>query len=403
MSKLEKEVYLNFEDVLIKPSLSNINSRRDVKLFSDFSDYKEYMKNWKPFPLMSANMDTVTGIDMAFELVKRNWIAVLHKYVSLEEITELFDKIDKYNDSNENKIDYRNLFISRGTSKIDKEKLLDRLKMENRIKSVCIDVANGYRKEVFEYVKELKETLCKDKILMVGNVATFDAILEYSKIDIDIIKMGIGPGSVCKTRVETGIGVPQIGMILKIQEAKEKLLSINKTKIIQSQILKNVEKIKTPKKINNKTKVLSEKEENDLLKENHKLNKILICSDGGCKVTGDIAKAFAAGSNFVMIGGILAGHTESPGELENLSDGKKIKRFSGMASKESQWEGIAKHGVAEGKTVFIPYKGKVKHTIENIEGGIRSTCTYTNSENITELVKNSKLIQVTVQENKKYN
>lgn len=416
MKKIEEKVYINFEDVLIKPCVSSINSRKNVDLKLDIYNFnkKDYFKNWKPIPIMSANMDTVTDVVSAFELLKKNWIAVLHKYVSLNDIQKIFDKIDYYNSKilslNEENItnsdllfleengmvekldlsefyhltqeeknskideynkyvktivgklsekkyliDYRNLFISRGTSEEDKKKLEIRLFKEKRIQSVCIDVANGYRTEVFEYIKELKNGLCKNKILMVGNVATYDAVKIYSTLEVDIVKCGIGPGSACTTRIQTGVGVPQIGMILEIKENLEK----------------------------------------------DNISNILICSDGGCKEIGDISKAFVAGAEFVMLGGMLAGHKENPGTIEEVN-GKKVKRFSGMAAKESQWNGIPTHGVHEGKTVMIPYKGKIKNTIFNIEGGIRSTCTYTNSKNIEELILNANLIKVTVQENKKF-
>lgn len=412
--KLNKKEYINFEDVLIKPKIGNVNSRSSVKLELKVDKIlnKEYIRKWKPIPIMSSNMDTVTDTKVAFELLKKNWIAVLHKYVSIDDIVKLLNKIDFYNkkiksldsknikeedmlfleengliqkldvtefyeytekeksiliqkykknveniiqklSSKKYQIDYRNLFISRGTSSNDKIKLKERLEADNRIKSVCIDVANGYRSEVFDYIEELRNDLCKNKILMVGNVATPDAVLKYSKIGVDIVKCGIGPGSACTTRIQTGVGVPQISMVLEIKKELKK----------------------------------------------QKINNILICSDGGCKTIGDISKAFVAGAEFVMLGGMLAGHKENPGKIDEIN-GKKVKRFSGMAAKESQWGGIPEHGVDEGKTVMIPYKGKLINTLLNIEGGIRSSCTYTNSNSINKLIKNGSFIKVTVQENK---
>lgn len=369
--KIEKELYLDFSDVLIKPRISENESRKEIILEKDFTfnfigekTNKKYFIGWKPIPIMSANMDTVTDITIAFELVKKNMIAVLHKYVSIEELKELFDKIDTHNQGVsitsdvESSIDYRNVFISRGTTDSDKEKLEERLKKEPRIKSVCIDVANGYRKSVFEYVENLRNGLCRDKILMVGNVATPDAVFAYSKLNIDIIKCGIGPGSACTTRVQTGVGVPQISVIVKGKEALTNAYEQN-------------------------------------------YNESFICSDGGCKVFGDIGKAFCAGADFVMIGGMLAGHEESPGEKKNI-DGKIFKRFSGMAAKESQWNGVPSHGVDEGKTVMIPYRGAVEDTLNDILGGLRSTCTYTNSQSIEDLINDGILIRTNVQENKIY-
>lgn len=351
--KLEDTLYLDFIDVLIKPRVSEVESRTEVDLRVDMHSDKPYMKNWKPIPIMSANMDTVTDIKLAFELLRFNLIPVLHKYVSVEDIKILFDKIDEYNKTHDESIDYRNLFISLGTSDNDKIKLITRLEQEPRVKSVCIDVANGYRKSVFEYIENLRTTSCKDKILMVGNVATPDAVIKYDSLDVDIVKLGIGPGSACTTRVQTGVGVPQISTILESKKA-----------------LSNVSSKKT-----------------------------FICSDGGCKVYGDISKAFCAGADFVMLGGMFAGHEECPGTKETIN-GEVLKRFSGMAAKESQWSGVPDYGVEEGKTVFIKYRGEVKHTILGMLGGLRSTCTYTNSENLQDLIHHGVLIRSNVQENK---
>lgn len=346
--------YYDFNDVLIKPSLSEIDSRQliDMTLNLDLSITaalsRDYLDGWKPIPILSANMDTITGVDLAFELVKKNWIAVLHKYVSISEITALFDKIDLYNRTIEkDHIDYRNIFISRGTSSEDQIKLQERLESESRIKSVCIDVANGHRKSVLTYVDNLRKNLCKDKVLMVGNIASSEMFKMYQDINIDLIKVGIGPGSACTTRIKTGVGVPQISLIDECRAVA---------------------------------------------------TSSLVVSDGGCKVSGDISKAFVAGAHFVMIGGMLAGTRETPGEMETI-DGRTVKRFSGMAAKESQQNGVPTYGVEEGKTVFIPYRGKVSHILSDIEGGVRSTCTYTGALSISKLFQ-AELILTNVQENK---
>lgn len=511
---MKLDFYADFDDVLIKPNMSRLNSRQEVDLRADIKIEKH--EDWKPIPIMSANMDTVTDANVAFELVKNNWIAVLHKYVSISDIKDLFDKIDLYNKENEkdstvSKIDYRNVFISRGTSDADKDKLAERLLTEPRIQSVCIDVANGHRLEVVSYAKLLKDTICKDKILMVGNIVTSEAAILYAEAGVDIIKAGIGPGcfvpgskvltksglkkietikvgdkvlthknryrtvkgitkyeekdqvisingikstlsheyyvvnrkkpyleeatwvqacnldpknhllvfflnqdtsededyeeepsfidikektiisylgevidleveedhsyningiivhnSACITRVQTGVGLPQIGMVLEIKEGL-------------SRAIENT---------------------NDLNKIK-KYSSIKICVDGGMKTSGDIAKSFVAGGDFVMLGGMLAGHKESPGNEETV-DGRKVKRFSGMAASISQHEGVPKYGVEEGKTVFIPYRGKLKNTIQNIEGGLRSTATYIDAYNISEF-KKGKLVRTHVQENKIFN
>lgn len=190
-----EKTYYDFSNVLIKPTKSSLDSRSQVDLNISFSNFEQdVFEGWSPVPVMSANMDTITDVEMAWALLERNWIPVLHKYVSKEGIKELFDKIDEHNKVNENKIDYRNLFISRGTTEQDRQKLKERIEAEPRIKSVCIDVANGHRTSIVSYVKELKETVCKDKVLMVGNVGSADMVEDYISAGVDIIKGGIGPG-----------------------------------------------------------------------------------------------------------------------------------------------------------------------------------------------------------------
>lgn len=491
MIKTDK-TYYDFKDVLIKPTFSHIESRNSVELRSSFKESDLFL-NWNPIPIMSANMDTVTDIDMAFELLKRNWIPVLHKYVSKTEISILFDQIDEYNKTAESKIDYRNLFISRGTTETDKEKLKERIESEPRIKSVCIDVANGHRKSVPEYIKILREGICKDKILMVGNVGSADMVASYADAGVNIIKAGIGPGCFHpNTPVKTINGFVDIQDIkigdhvlthtnkyeavigLTKYEEKDKLIAINgnlstvghkyyvinkKDIVNDKSILKHsfwleaenidmdahllVSTHLTTKQIKNieevsysgivydieveishsflingdifvhnsacetrvKTGVGTPQITliDDIYKEIERLNltdKILLTSDGGCKNEGDIAKGFVAGADFIMIGGMLSGYKESPGVIE-IVDGRKFKRFSGMAAKESQHNGVPLHGTEEGKTVMIPYKGKVYHKLLDIEGGLRSACSYTNSKTISELRK-ADLILSTVQENKIY-
>lgn len=338
MGTVEENVYLDFDDVLIKPCISQVESRQGADL------RRNVLSDWSPIPIVSANMDTVTGPEMALALARNSWVAVMHKYVDKPDIKEVFDRLEQEGH------DLRNVFISRGTSEHDQKKLADRLEFEPRIQSVCIDVANGYRESVFEYVDRLRNGHCKDKILMVGNLATPDAAERYAQIGVDIIKCGIGPGSACITRVQTGVGVPQISMILEIKKA---------------------------------------------LGDRY---RTLLCADGGCKRPGDLAKAFVAGADFVMLGGMLAGHNECPGE-ETYAGGKKMKRFSGMAAKQSQWDGVPMYGAEEGKTVFIDLKGPVIDTIREIEGGIRSACTYTNSPDVQALAK-ATLIKTHVQENR---
>ncbi len=480
---LKKEEYLGFNDVLIKASVSELDSRSQVSL--------RKTGKWNPIPVVSANMDTVTGPELAFELIKRGWVAVLHKYVSIEEISELFNKIDEYNKKETEKIDYRNLFISRGTTEADKIKLKERLVTEKRIMSVCIDVANGHRLSAVEYARELKEGICKNKILMFGNIGTEEMVPFYEDAGVDIIKIGIGPGCFKgNTHIETKNGFKKIKDVeigeevrthknrfrkvkgRSVYKEKDKMININgefstvdhKYYVIlgtdeQRVNENNLEDIAMWFKaadINKRYKLVSYGEKGlefkdieicreeeyigevyDIeVEEDHsfclrnavvhnsacitrvktgvgtpqvslidkcvkKRKKAFICSDGGCKTEGDIAKAFAAGADFVMIGGMLAGYKETPGTIEVMGE-RRFKRFSGMAAKESQHTGVPNHGTEEGKTIMIPYKGKVYHKLIDIEGGLRSACTYVNARNIEEL-KNAELIITREQENKVFN
>lgn len=336
-SKLYSEkIHFSFDDVLIRPVPGAVESRSHVKL------ERELKRGWRPIPVVSANMDTVTGEEMAETLVRRNWVAALHKYLPEEAVVSLFARLKSAG------ADLRNLFVSFGNRQHDREQLERYLEIEPGIQSVCIDIANGYRKSVSQFVSDIKKGSCRERIVMVGNVATAEGARMLADAGADIVKVGIGPGSVCTTRVQTGVGVPQLSAVMEIRDALQ--------------------------------------------------GQALICADGGCRNPGDVAKAFAAGADLVMLGGMLAGHRESASGVGEV-DGKSVVRFSGMAAEEGQPGSVPEYAAAEGKTVYIPYRGHVERTLKSIEGGLRSACTYTGSENLEHFVKNAMLIRSTVQEN----
>ena len=187
---------------------------------------------------------------------------------------------------------------------------------------------------------------------MAGNVVTGEMVEELILVGADIIKVGIGPGSVCTTRVKTGVGYPQLSAIIECADAA------------------------------------------------HGLGGQII-SDGGCEIPGDVAKAFGGGADFVMMGGMFAGHEESGGELIEV-DGKQFRKFYGMSSKTAMDKhagGVANYRASEGKTVTIPYRGEVEETVKDILGGIRSTCTYVGASRLKELTKRTTFIRVAEQEN----
>jgi GMP reductase len=194
-----------------------------------------------------------------------------------------------------------------------------------------------------------------DKVIIAGNVVTGEMVEELLLAGADIIKVGIGPGSVCTTRVKTGVGYPQVSAIIECADAAHG---------IGGQII----------------------------------------SDGGCTTPGDVAKAFGAGADFVMLGGMLAGHDESGGEIVER-DGKQYRQFYGMSSVTAMKKhvgGVADYRASEGKTVEVPYRGKVENTVQDILGGIRSTCTYVGASQLKELTKRTTFIRVAEQENRVY-
>ncbi|HMC01801.1 MAG TPA: GMP reductase, partial [Flavobacteriaceae bacterium] len=246
------------------------------------------------------------------------------------------------------------LAISTGTGKKDAERLASVFEFNPQYKFICIDVANGYSEHFVNFVTEARKNY-PDKVIIAGNVVTGEMVEELLLSGADIVKVGIGPGSVCTTRVKTGVGYPQLSAIIECADAA------------------------------------------------HGLGGQII-SDGGCTTPGDIAKAFGAGADFVMLGGMLAGHDESGGEIIERN-GKPYRKFYGMSSStamEKHIGGIADYRASEGKTVEVPYKGEVDNTLQDILGGLRSTCTYVGAPRLKELTKRTTFIRVAEQENKVY-
>lgn len=244
--------------------------------------------------------------------------------------------------------------VSTGTSNDDFSKLSKIIELFPQLRFICIDVANGYSEHFVKFVRETRKKFT-DKIIIAGNVVTGEIVEELILSGADIIKVGIGPGSVCTTRVKTGVGYPQLSAIIECADAA------------------------------------------------HGLGGLII-SDGGCTTPGDVAKAFGAGADFVMLGGMLAGHDESGGEVIE-KEGEKFKMFYGMSSATAMDKyvgGVADYRASEGKTVFVPYKGRVANTISDILGGVRSTCTYVGALKLKELSKRTTFIRVAEQENQVY-
>ncbi len=340
--RIENELKLGFKDVMFRPKRSALKSRSQVNLERTFK-FRHTQKVWTGVPIIAANMDTVGTFEMAEALAKDKIITAVHKHYTIEEWDKfLADKDSEF-------VQY--IALSTGIGQADEEKVAEIIKRHPEIEFICIDVANGYSEHFVNFVRKMRATY-PTKIIIAGNVVTGEMVEELLFSGADIIKVGIGPGSVCTTRVKTGVGYPQLSAIIECADAA------------------------------------------------HGLGGHII-GDGGCKIPGDVAKAFGAGADFVMLGGMLAGHTESGGELVE-EDGKQYRLFYGMSSKTAMDKhsgGVAEYRASEGKTVKVPFKGAVEFTVKDILGGIRSTCTYVGAPCLKELSKRTTFIRVQEQHN----
>jgi GMP reductase len=343
--RIEYEIKLGFKDVMIRPKRSTLKSRSDVSLNRDFK-FLHSPLTWEGVPIIAANMDTVGTFEMATALSKHKVITAIHKHYSLEEWDLFLEHAPQGIE------DY--IAISTGIGKQDNNRLSAIFTSHPQLKFICIDVANGYSEYFANFVKNIRDQY-PEKVIIAGNVVTGEMVEELLLSGADIIKVGIGPGSVCTTRVKTGVGYPQLSAIIECADAA------------------------------------------------HGLGGQII-SDGGCASPGDVAKAFGAGADFVMLGGMLAGHNESGGEIVE-KNGQKFRQFYGMSSTTAMDKhagGVAEYRASEGKTVEVPYRGEVNETILDILGGLRSTCTYVGAARLKELTKRTTFIRVAEQENQVY-
>lgn len=324
MINISQDVKLDFDDVLLVPQFGevDISSRSDVRL-DRIVKTTHSGKLMHGIGIIAANMDGVGTIEVAKRLAMYKIYTALKKNYSIDRLVDWFEI---YQAS-----DYS--FYSMGVSDSDWDKFIDVSNTVN-IPNICLDVPNGYIGKFYDTISRIRDR-CPEAIIMAGNVVTPEAVEAVARAGADIVKMGIGPGSVCSTRLQTAVGYPQLSCILdSIQSAKQ--------------------------------------------------NKILLCSDGGCVVPGHLSVAYAAGADFVMLGGMLAGTDEGGGFVE---DG--YVQFYGMSSKtanEKHSGGLKGYRASEGRTVMIPYKGDMDNVIQNILGGLRSTVTYLGYNNIDEMV-----------------
>ena len=356
--RIDNEIKLDYKDVLIRPKRSVLRSRKEVDLRRKYK-FRNSGNTWWGIPIMAANMDGVGTFNMAYELSRSKMFTCITKQNTPKDWYNQFGQIDT-----------DHLAVSVGTNLEDYEKAKEIITTCN-LNWVCIDIANGYSEHFVDFVRKVRGDYPKLNIIA-GNVVTADMTQELILAGADIVKVGIGPGSVCTTRTQTGVGYPQLSAVIECADAA------------------------------------------------HGLGGHII-ADGGCTCPGDVAKAFAAGADFVMLGGMLAGHDEGGGEViikryktgeyngsivgetyGAVYEDKSLVRFYGMSSATAMDKhsgGVADYRSSEGRTVEIPYKGSVKSTVSDLLGGLRSTCTYVGAESLKQLSKCTTFVRCTQQFN----
>lgn len=328
------EITYSYDDVLLVPQRSKVKSRSEVSLKTKISTNLEL-----DLPIVSANMDSVTGIKMAIALGKLGGISILPRFNTSSTQIEMLKEIQKENVKVGASIGIKGDYLERAEALV-----------AHNINCLVIDVAHGHMERVLEVTKEIKNKF-PNTTLIAGNVATYEAAYDLFQNGADCVKVGVGPGSICTTRIETGHGVPQLTAILEAARAAKEF---NKT----------------------------------------------IIADGGIKNSGDIVKALAAGACAVMLGNMLAGCDETPGEIIEYQ-GKKYKKYFGSTSieqKEKHTENIKndknylKH--IEGVSGAVLYKGSLEELIERLKAGIASGVSYSGGFNIPELQTNAKFVAI---------
>ena len=375
--RIDQDIKLDYKDVLIRPKRSTLSSRKQVQLERGFT-FRNYQpdfpdnikhKHYRGVPIMASNMDGVGTFEMADKLAEGAIFTCLVKTYTVEQLVEYFNSNIPERTNN--------VAMSIGTSDDDFHKLVDvQAEVCDQLKYVCMDIANGYSDHFAQHVRKVRKAF-PHLVIIAGNVVTGEMTEELILAGADIVKVGIGPGSVCTTRIQTGVGYPQLSAVIECADAA------------------------------------------------HGLGGHII-ADGGCTCPGDVAKAFAGGADFVMLGGMLAGHDEGGGEtivkhyetneiiyqlgshLDNHTrkiETKEFVQFYGMSSDAANTKhfgGLKDYRSSEGREVLVPYRGAVEDTIQDLLGGIRSTCTYAGAMKLKQLSKCTTFVRVTQQFNAVY-
>lgn len=335
---VSQELKLDFNDVQIVPSFSSLSSRKDVNLNREFHmiHSNELLTT---NGVIAANMDGVGTMEVAHVLRQHNVMTALHKNYSAEELIQFFQEGIETEGDHASDL----TFYSMGIREHDFDKLKRVMKQTFHIPRICIDVANGYMEDFQDFIKLVRDCYPMTTI-MAGNVVTPEAVIALHNAGADIVKLGIGPGAVCTTRLVTGVGYPQFSCIVDSVQAADEC-------------------------------------------------GVYLCSDGGCVTSGDVSKAIAAGSDFVMLGSMLAGTVEGGGEHDVDSNTVTFYGMSSATANDKHFGGLKKYRSSEGRTVKIPYKGLMEPVVQQILGGLASTCTYTGSRNLSDLQYNAKFIK----------
>jgi len=377
--RIDQDIKLDYKDVLIRPKRSTLKSRKQVRLERTFT-FRNYEANFpvkttapdfNGIPIMAANMDGVGTFEMADKLAEQHIFTCLVKTYNVEELVEFFNDI--YTPLKRERSEY--VAMSIGTSEADFDKL-DKVYATlepGKLKYVCMDIANGYSDHFAQRVRSVRDHF-PNIVIIAGNVVTGEMTEELILAGADIVKVGIGPGSVCTTRIQTGVGYPQLSAVIECSDAA------------------------------------------------HGLGAHII-ADGGCTCPGDVAKAFAGGADFVMLGGMLAGHDEGGGDVitriyetdevtktddsfyETVYKEKSFVQFYGMSSDAANTKhfgGLKDYRSSEGRGILVPYRGAVDTTIQDLLGGLRSTCTYAGAMKIKQLSKCTTFVRCTQQFNAVY-
>jgi GMP reductase len=375
--RIDQDIKLDYKDVLIRPKRSTLKSRKQVRVERTFT-FRNYEANFpvktteddfNGIPIMAANMDGVGTFEMADTLAKQKMFTCLVKTYNVNELIEFFNA----------DLDTRtqNVAMSIGSSEADFTKLTEVYSaVTNNLKYVCMDIANGYSDHFAQHVRKVRENF-PNIVIIAGNVVTGEMTEELILAGADIVKVGIGPGSVCTTRIQTGVGYPQLSAVIECADAA------------------------------------------------HGLGGHII-ADGGCTCPGDVAKAFAGGADFVMLGGMLAGHDEGGGDVitkhyetnelvyelgshldkhTKKIESKQFVQFYGMSSDAANTKhfgGLKDYRSSEGREVLVPYRGAVEITLQDLLGGIRSTCTYAGAMKLKQLSKCTTFVRCTQQFNAVY-